>query len=77
MSGLSTITAIATHGALLARRLVDEIVLYFAPLLLGDGARGMFHLPHIHALSDRIALEIMDTRAVGEDWRVLAKVREK
>ncbi len=64
-------------GALLARRLVDEIVLYFAPMLLGDTGRGMFHLPDIRALADRIALEIVDARAVGEDWRVVARISEK
>lgn len=61
-------------GALLAQGLVDELVLYMAPVLLGDAARGMFRLPGVAALSDRVALEVADVRAVGTDWRVSAKV---
>lgn len=64
-------------GPLLAQGLVDELVLYFAPAFLGDDARGMFHLPGIAALADRKELEIVDVRAVGADWRITAKVREK
>lgn len=63
-------------GAFVAERLVDELVFYFAPTLLGDEGRGMFHLPAVRALSDRVALEIADLRAVGEDWRVTARIRE-
>ncbi|BAU48660.1 diaminohydroxyphosphoribosylaminopyrimidine deaminase [Sulfurifustis variabilis] len=60
-------------GSLVEAGLVDELVLYFAPHLLGDGARGLFHLPGIARLSDRIALDIADVRAVGQDWRIVAK----
>lgn len=59
-------------GALLSERLVDEIIFYMAPQLLGDGARGMFQLPGIATLKDRIALAVTDMRAVGDDWRVCA-----
>jgi diaminohydroxyphosphoribosylaminopyrimidine deaminase/5-amino-6-(5-phosphoribosylamino)uracil reductase len=59
-------------GALVAERLADELVLYYAPHLLGDSARGLFALPPLAALADRIELEIRDVRAVGRDWRILA-----
>ncbi len=59
-------------GALLGAALVDEIVLYTAPVLLGDTARGLFHLPHIQTLAQRLALDVIDVRAVGSDWRITA-----
>jgi diaminohydroxyphosphoribosylaminopyrimidine deaminase/5-amino-6-(5-phosphoribosylamino)uracil reductase len=60
-------------GALLAAGLADELVVYLAPMLLGDGARGMFHLPGLDCLQDHLALEIEDTRMVGRDLRVTLK----
>jgi diaminohydroxyphosphoribosylaminopyrimidine deaminase / 5-amino-6-(5-phosphoribosylamino)uracil reductase len=63
------------NGALLAAGLVDELLLYLAPCLLGDPARGMFQLPAALArLSERVALSIESMERVGEDWRLLARV---
>ncbi len=59
-------------GAPLAGGLVDELVLYLAPHLLGDGGRGLFHLPHLTTMADRIPLRIGDITAVGDDWRIIA-----
>lgn len=64
----------ALNGALLAAGLVDELVLYVAPILMGDRARGLFHLPGLEKLADRVALEIQGVRAVGKDWRIVAHV---
>lgn len=61
-------------GALLRAGLVDELVLYLAPHLLGSGARGLFDLPGLESMRDRRALEIQDVRAVGQDWRITARV---
>ncbi|HDO33783.1 MAG TPA: RibD family protein, partial [Chromatiales bacterium] len=60
-------------GALLEAGLIDELVVYLAPHLLGDGARGLFHLPGIAAMAQRIDVEIVDVRAVGRDWRIAAR----
>lgn len=62
-------------GALLEAALVDEIVLYIAPVLLGDAARGLFRLPGILRLADGLAVDIVDVRAVGEDLRITARPR--
>ena len=64
-------------GAFLAAGLVDELVVYLAPMLLGDAGRGMFHLPGLQTLADRYELQVTDARAVGNDWRITAKVSEK
>ncbi|MGK2925130.1 MAG: bifunctional diaminohydroxyphosphoribosylaminopyrimidine deaminase/5-amino-6-(5-phosphoribosylamino)uracil reductase RibD [Lysobacterales bacterium] len=59
-------------GAFVAADLVDELVVYLAPALLGDEARGMFQLPGLIGLDQRVRLRILEMRAVGEDWRVRA-----
>jgi diaminohydroxyphosphoribosylaminopyrimidine deaminase/5-amino-6-(5-phosphoribosylamino)uracil reductase len=62
-------------GALLGEQLVDEIVLYLAPILLGDAARGLFQLPHIRTLTQGLALDISEVQPVGDDWRITALPR--
>ena len=64
-------------GAMLRADLIDELVIYMAPHLMGGGARGLFHLPGLERMDQRIGLEIMDVRAVGEDWRITARVKKK
>lgn len=63
------------NGALLEADLVDEIIIYLAPHLLGDGARGLCHLPGITSMTQRRQLDILDIRAVGSDWRITARPR--
>jgi diaminohydroxyphosphoribosylaminopyrimidine deaminase/5-amino-6-(5-phosphoribosylamino)uracil reductase len=60
-------------GALLQADLVDEVVVYMAPLLLGNKARGLFQLPELKQMSERTELEILEMRAVGKDWRIRLK----
>jgi diaminohydroxyphosphoribosylaminopyrimidine deaminase/5-amino-6-(5-phosphoribosylamino)uracil reductase len=62
-------------GAMMAEGLIDELVVYLAPHLMGSGARGLFHLPAIELMSQRIALKITDLRQVGEDIRITAVPR--
>lgn len=62
------------NGALLEVGLVDELVLYLAPALLGSTARGLFVLPELTTMAQRIHLDIRDVRAVGRDLRLIARV---
>ena len=57
-------------GTLLESGLVDEVVVYLAPALLGDAARGMFTLPMVTAMSDRIRLEFAGVTRLGADLRI-------
>jgi diaminohydroxyphosphoribosylaminopyrimidine deaminase/5-amino-6-(5-phosphoribosylamino)uracil reductase len=59
---------------MLREGLVDELLLYLAPHLLGDAARGMFDLPALEDLSGRHELKIHDLSMVGDDIRVIARV---
>jgi diaminohydroxyphosphoribosylaminopyrimidine deaminase/5-amino-6-(5-phosphoribosylamino)uracil reductase len=53
--------------------LVDELLLYLAPCLVGDAARGMFDLPALESLAGKRRLLIRDLRLVGPDLRLLAR----
>ncbi len=57
-------------GALLGAGLIDELVVYMAPHVMGDAARGLFRLPGLDRMADRIALEWADVRRVGTDLRL-------
>jgi len=60
-------------GTLLGAGLVDELLLYLAPCLVGDAARGMFDLPALESLGGKRTLLIRDLRSVGPDLRLLAR----
>ena len=60
-------------GTLLAAGLVDELLLYLAPCLVGDAARGMFDLPALQSLAGKRSLLIRDLRSLGPDLRLLAR----
>jgi diaminohydroxyphosphoribosylaminopyrimidine deaminase/5-amino-6-(5-phosphoribosylamino)uracil reductase len=62
-------------GALLAAGRVDELLVYLAPHLMGDAARGLLCLPGLERMEQRIGLTISDIRAVGQDWRISATVK--
>lgn len=62
------------NGSLLRAGLVDEIVVYLAPSLLGASGRGMFNLPALTSLDQRVQLEIRDACMIGPDLRVIARV---
>ena len=61
------------NGSLLAEGLVDELVVYLAPSIIGDAAQGMFHLPELTGLDGRRRLEVRDLGMIGPDIRVVAR----
>ncbi len=61
------------NGALVAADLVDELVIYLAPHLLGDVAQGICKLPELVQLDQKKALAIQDLRMVGSDIRIIAR----
>lgn len=67
-------TGATLSGAVLRAGLIDELVIYMAPKLMGDGARGLFRLPGLDTMDATIGLTIADVRAVGDDWRITATV---
>ncbi|MET0061844.1 MAG: bifunctional diaminohydroxyphosphoribosylaminopyrimidine deaminase/5-amino-6-(5-phosphoribosylamino)uracil reductase RibD [Candidatus Thiodiazotropha endolucinida] len=63
-------------GAMLEQGLVDELIIYQAPHLMGNKGRGLFLLPGIARMADRIALQVTDLRQVGTDIRITARLSE-
>ena len=62
------------NGALLELGLVDELLLYLAPCLIGDSAHGLFGLSAaLTSLETRKKLKILDGRQIGDDFRLRAR----
>ena len=57
-------------GALFSAGLVDELLLYVAPVLLGDSARPLLKLPTLDEMAQRWQLRVIDQRQLGPDWRL-------
>lgn len=63
------------NGSLMREGLVDEVVLYLAPCLIGHEASGLFNLPELTTLDGKQLLQIRDLRQLGEDIRLIARPR--
>ncbi|PMR78272.1 bifunctional diaminohydroxyphosphoribosylaminopyrimidine deaminase/5-amino-6-(5-phosphoribosylamino)uracil reductase RibD [Halomonas urumqiensis] len=66
-------TGATLAGAMLDAGLVDEMHFFMAPTLLGGEARPMFELPGLATMDQQRPLDILDIRAVGRDWRIIAR----
>lgn len=60
-------------GVFLKSGLVDELLFYMAPCILGSDARGWFDDLHLTELDQKVSLQLLDVRMVGKDLRILAK----
>lgn len=61
------------NGSLIAAGCVDELLVYLAPSLLGQG-RQLFDLPAVADLESRIRLSWLDMERIGEDVRLRARL---
>jgi diaminohydroxyphosphoribosylaminopyrimidine deaminase / 5-amino-6-(5-phosphoribosylamino)uracil reductase len=61
------------NGALLAQGLIDELLLYYAPKLMGGAAKSLFAMPAFTSMQQAIDLQIIDMRQIGIDIRLRAK----
>lgn len=59
-------------GAFAAAGLVDRLVVYLAPVLMGAAARGMFALPGLTRMAERLQWRFVDVTPFGEDLRIVA-----
>lgn len=64
----------ALNGALLQAGLIDELIVYMTPHLLGDTARGMFSIPALAAMDARQELKLIDLRQIGGNLRLIFTV---
>ena len=61
------------NGSLVAAGVVDELLAYIGPKILGENARGMFNLPGVERLADARRLRLTDVTRIGEDVRLRAR----
>ncbi|MDD7805599.1 MAG: bifunctional diaminohydroxyphosphoribosylaminopyrimidine deaminase/5-amino-6-(5-phosphoribosylamino)uracil reductase RibD [Endozoicomonas sp. (ex Botrylloides leachii)] len=65
-------TGATLAGTMLQEDLIDELIIFMAPVLMGNKARELFQLPFDN-MSEKRQLSITDIRAIGNDWRITAK----
>jgi len=59
------------NGELLAKSLIDELVIYMSPIVLGDKGRGLFSLPGMATMAEKKLFKWSDVRAIGPDLRFI------
>lgn len=62
----------ALSGAFLRSGLVDEVILYQAPALIGDGLPAAA-LGALESLAQRLDFQLIESRRIGDDWRIIAR----
>ncbi|OED44527.1 riboflavin biosynthesis protein RibD [Endozoicomonas sp. (ex Bugula neritina AB1)] len=67
-------TGATLAGSMMSADLIDELVVFVAPVLMGSDARPLMNLPLL-TMSEKKSLDIIDIRAVGSDWKITAKPR--
>ncbi|MES2498945.1 MAG: bifunctional diaminohydroxyphosphoribosylaminopyrimidine deaminase/5-amino-6-(5-phosphoribosylamino)uracil reductase RibD [Pseudomonadota bacterium] len=61
------------NGALLAQHMIDELLIYYAPKLMGNAAKDLFAMPAFEHMDQAITLEVLELRQIGCDIRFRAK----
>jgi diaminohydroxyphosphoribosylaminopyrimidine deaminase/5-amino-6-(5-phosphoribosylamino)uracil reductase len=67
-------TGAKLNGSLLRAGVVDEVIVYISPSLFGDTGLGLFALPELASVDDRMRLTFHEVRQVGADLRVTARL---
>lgn len=64
-------------GALVSQQLVDELILYLAPKVLGESARGLLALPELGSLAQAPLFSLREVRQIGDDLRLTLQPRTR
>ena len=62
------------NGRLLEQNLIDELILYMAPIIMGGEANPIFKNPVLNSMQEKIKLEQKDVRYFGDNLRLIMKV---
>lgn len=65
------------NGSLIREGCVDELLIYFAASIIGEGGQGMFNLPVLADLDQRKKLKLHKVSQVGEDLRLIARMNQE
>jgi len=63
-------------GAFVKDKLVDELVIYTAPVLMGASGRPLLDF-HIDKMADRLHIHTISMKPFGQDWRLRATLNKK
>ncbi|KEQ16874.1 bifunctional diaminohydroxyphosphoribosylaminopyrimidine deaminase/5-amino-6-(5-phosphoribosylamino)uracil reductase RibD [Endozoicomonas numazuensis] len=69
-------TGATLAGAAVNEALVDELIVFMAPTLMGAAARPLLKLP-FQSMSEKLDLNVSDIRAIGNDWKITATFKDK
>ncbi|MFM9836384.1 MAG: bifunctional diaminohydroxyphosphoribosylaminopyrimidine deaminase/5-amino-6-(5-phosphoribosylamino)uracil reductase RibD [Methylophilaceae bacterium] len=61
------------NGALMAQNLIDELIVYYAPKIMGSDAKSMFAMPPLTEMNQALNLQVLDVRQFGADIRLRFK----
>ena len=64
-------------GAMLMNSLIDELVIYQAPHIMGSEVQSMFYTPAWTSLMNKQELIISEVRKVGQDIKIVAKPKKR
>ena len=67
-------TGSGLNGAMLEAGLIDEFIIYTAPIILGSETKPMIEIP-LTKISEKIQLNILDIRKIGEDIKIKAVLK--
>jgi diaminohydroxyphosphoribosylaminopyrimidine deaminase/5-amino-6-(5-phosphoribosylamino)uracil reductase len=67
-------TGSTLSGEMLQAGFIDELIIYLAPILLGQDAKSLFQIPIIENMSDRVSLNFSEIRTIGQDIRIKATI---
>ncbi|RSD30812.1 bifunctional diaminohydroxyphosphoribosylaminopyrimidine deaminase/5-amino-6-(5-phosphoribosylamino)uracil reductase RibD [Vibrio pectenicida] len=64
-------------SSLIKQGLVDELVLYLSPKIMGSDGRGLLGALGLQSMEDVVELDIQNIRQIGPDIRIIAHVKTK
>ncbi len=65
------------NGRLLRAGLVDELLVYMAPVIMGEGARGLADIGILGNMAERLHFDLLDSAVVGSDLRLRLRPRKE
>ena len=65
-------TGATLAGSMMSEQLIDELVVFMAPVLMGSNARALLNMP-FQTMTEKLMLDIQDICAIGNDWKITAR----
>lgn len=66
-------TGATLAGSFLQQNLINQLILYTAPVIMGSSGRPLFEI-NIEKMQDRLKLNDFKIKKLGQDWRLIAEL---